>query len=370
MRYLSFLALALLFTACKVKFAEVDGLAINAVLDGAAGQVIALDEPNGSSGQFRQISSMTAEKDRFQLAVPGGVEPGLYRLRVGAERMNLLLQGSEAVVLTGRADEVSDYGLTIVGSDGSAELGRVMQQLNAAEELRLSLLTEVINGINDPRVAAFVATKYLKRVDPTYSVPLYQQVRDAMTSDMALYNELIADLSKGESELRRRQASNGGIRVGMEAPDIELYSPDSTLYKLSDLRGQVVLLDFWASWCGPCRRENPNVVDVYNRYKDQGFTVYSVSLDGLDPRRSGNLNAEQRARQTDSHRQRWVSAIEADGLTWPSHVSELQKWSSTAAQTYGVRGIPKTFLIDRDGNIAAVNLRGAEAIEQALQRVL
>ncbi|MEM8583906.1 MAG: TlpA disulfide reductase family protein [Bacteroidota bacterium] len=368
MRYLSFVLVVLLITACKVTFPDVDGLAINGVLDGAAGQVIAIDKPSGS-GQYQQINSITADKDRFQLAVPGGVEPGLYRLRVGAERMNLLLQGSEAIVLTGDVDEVSDYGITIVGSDGTTELGRVMQQIKATEELRLSLLTETINGISDPRVSAFVATKYLKQVDPTYSVPLYQQIRDAMNPDMALYNELIADLSRGESELRRRQTA-GGIRVGMAAPDIELYSPDSTLFKLSDLQGQVVLLDFWASWCGPCRRENPNVVDVYNRYKDRGFTVYSVSLDGLDPRRSGGLTAEQRERQTDSHRQRWVSAIEADGLAWPTHVSELRKWNSEAAQTYGVRGIPKTFLIDREGRIAAVNLRGAEAIEQALQRVL
>ncbi|MEM6395526.1 MAG: TlpA disulfide reductase family protein [Bacteroidota bacterium] len=368
MRYLSLFIVVLVFAACKVKFDEVDGLAINGVLDGAAGQVIALDRPTGS-GQFQQLSSITADKDRFQLAVPGVVEPGLYRLRVGAERMNLLLQGNEAVAIAGKAEKMGDYDVAISGSEGSAELGQVMQKLKAADQLTLSSLTEVINSINDPRVGAYVATKYLKRVDPELSVPLYQQVRDGMTPDMALYNDLLADLSKGESELRRRQSA-GGIRVGMQAPDIQLYSPDSTIYKLSDLRGKVVLLDFWASWCGPCRRENPNVVDVYNRYKDQGFTVYSVSLDGVDPRRSGNLSPEQLARQNEAQRDRWVAAIEKDGLAWPNHVSELKKWSSPTAQTYGVRGIPKTFLIDRDGNIAAVNLRGAEAIEEALKRVL
>jgi hypothetical protein len=112
------------------------------------------------------------------------------------------------------------------------------------------------------------------------------------------------------------------------------------------------------------------VVKVYDKYKDQGFTIFRVSLDGVDPRRAGGLTPEQLAQRNEGQKKRWVDAIAKDQLAWPYHVSELKKWSGLSSAEYGVTGIPKTFLIDREGNIAAVGLRGAASIEQALQRVL
>ena len=114
--------------------------------------------------------------------------------------------------------------------------------------------------------------------------------------------------------------------------------------KLSDLKGQIVLLDFWASWCGPCRSEMPNVVRAYDKYNDKGFTVFSVSLD--------------------SDKGRWLNAVQQDGMTWNYHVSELKKWDSEAAREYFVRGIPATFLIDENGIIVGKNLRGASLHEK------
>ena len=132
-----------------------------------------------------------------------------------------------------------------------------------------------------------------------------------------------------------------------------------------------MLLDFWASWCGPCRRENPSVVKVYNKYKSQGFEVFSVSLDGLDSRTKARYGSEEQInQQLASSTTRWKQAIAQDKLTWENHVSDLKKWDSAPAQTYGVSGIPRTFMIDREGKIAAVGLRGAASIEAELKKLL
>ena len=140
-----------------------------------------------------------------------------------------------------------------------------------------------------------------------------------------------------------------GINIGAIAPEINLKSPDGKLIALSSLKGKVVLLDFWASWCRPCRAENPNVVKLYNKYKDKGFTVYSVSLD--------------------QNKDKWLAAIAQDQLTWSNHVSELTGWKSSAGNKYGVSSIPKTFLIDAKGKIIAYDLRGND-LEKQLSEIL
>lgn len=138
------------------------------------------------------------------------------------------------------------------------------------------------------------------------------------------------------------------IPIGSQERDIALPNPEGDTLRLSDLKGQYVLLDFWASWCRPCRHENPNVVAAYKKYHDKGFTVFSVSLD--------------------SQKSRWKQAITQDGLVWPTHVSDLKGWKSSAAQLYHVRSIPHSFLIDKEGNIIANNLRG-EALQNKLKSI-
>lgn len=135
--------------------------------------------------------------------------------------------------------------------------------------------------------------------------------------------------------------------VGGEAPDFTMNDEEGNPKKLSDFRGQIVLVDFWASWCGPCRKENPNVVKMYNKYKEKGFEILSVSLD--------------------KDKNRWLNAIEKDKLTW-SHVSDLKGWKNEAALLYGVRSIPETILLDSEGKIIARKLRGP-MLEQKLAEI-
>lgn len=140
------------------------------------------------------------------------------------------------------------------------------------------------------------------------------------------------------------------MKVGMTAPDISLPGPDGKVHTLSKLRGKIVLIDFWASWCGPCRRANPHVVEMYKKYKSKGFEVFSVSLD------CPNGKAD------------WIAAIKQDGLLWDNHVSDLKFWDCEPAGLYGVRSIPKTFLLGKDGKIVAVDPR--DGLETELQKVL
>lgn len=137
------------------------------------------------------------------------------------------------------------------------------------------------------------------------------------------------------------------LAVGSQAPELALTDTEGNPIRLSNFKGKVVLIDFWASWCGPCRMENPNVVKVYKKYKDKGFEIFGVSLD--------------------KSKEAWVQAIKQDGLTW-KHGSELAFWNSTFVKTYDVQSIPATYLVDGEGKILAKNLRGA-SLEEKLQEI-
>jgi peroxiredoxin len=205
-------------------------------------------------------------------------------------------------------------------------LGEIQNPMDFKKELLL------IKNVVQER---FVKEKYLKEV-----VKLIEQAKQQEDYIFQQKNRVNEEQNKRE-EL--------GINIGALAPEISLKNPDGKLIALSSLKGKVVLLDFWASWCRPCRAENPNVVRLYNKYKNKGFTVYSVSLD--------------------QNKDKWLAAISQDKLTWSNHVSELTGWKSSAGNKYGVSSIPKTFLIDAKGKIIAYDLRGND-LEKKLSEIL
>jgi peroxiredoxin len=143
-------------------------------------------------------------------------------------------------------------------------------------------------------------------------------------------NKMIIQLKQQLNEMR-------ALSLGQVAPDFELPTPDGKMVKLSDLRGKYVMIDFWAAWCKPCREENPNVVRLYEEYKDKGFDIIGVSLDRT--------------------KEAWVEAIEQDGLTW-TQVSDLAYFNSAAATLYQIEAIPATYLLDPEGKIIGKDLRG------------
>ena len=231
--------------------------------------------------------------------------------------------------------------------------------------------TNVVNGAQ--QLVKAVVNKYQNEYNQT-DAAISSQIKQAISDNKddiatlmfldlfpkeqnaALHEEVIKALyKKYPNHLIVKERYNimnspaGKTGIGAMAPELAFPDPEGKIRKLSDLRGKVVLIDFWASWCGPCRRESPNVRNVYQKYHDQGFEVFSVSLD-----RDGNS---------------WKKAIKDDQLVWPNHVSDLKYWSSEAAAIYGVRSIPAMFLLDREGRIVAKDLRGA-ALENAVREMI
>ena len=159
-------------------------------------------------------------------------------------------------------------------------------------------------------------------------------------------------IAKMEAQIKQQEAAAAKasqVTESKEAQEIVMKNVAGKDMKLSDLKGKIVLVDFWASWCKPCRAENPNVVRMYHQYKNKGFDIFSVSLD--------------------KNQAKWEQAIAKDGLVWKNHVSDLKGWQNAAAQAWGVSSIPATYLLDKDGIIIGQNLRGA-ALEAKLKEVL
>lgn len=307
---------------------------------------------------------------------------GFYRLRISnANFAMLVLDSAQKVVIKGDA---RDLGNTF-SAEGSPDtklfleynvMGQHQKRRTDSLEniFRTALITQKMDSLTADSLSKELQKPYETMI-AQYSDKVAQKIREntgSFASIMAIqqlrpenYMDVYKALDQGlqqkypnsdeiksfhamVQQTQMMVARAEATKVGNEAPELILPTPDNKELALSSLRGKVVLIDFWASWCGPCRKEMPNVKLVYQKYKDKGFEIYGVSLD--------------------KDRNAWLEAIEKDGLKWPQ-VSDLKFWQSEAAQTYAVQSIPHTVLIGKDGKILASGLRGAE-LESKLAEVL
>lgn len=294
--------------------------------------------------------SEVASDGSFAIPYDKQLESGLYRLRIGNKKAFIPIDGTESgIKINADLNTLDRYNFTVEGSPAATEaLGTIGKLVNRQiDAVGVQNEIRTYKSSMAGAMVSFLAMNNAQFIDFQKEVVGRLEAEHGTKPVVGEFKSWVTNL-----EQQKAAANAGPIAIGTDAPDISLSDPYGKTYTLSDLKGKVVLLDFWASWCGPCRRENPSVVKMYDKYNGQGFEVFSVSLD------------------RENQKQRWVDAINKDNLKWPYHVSDLKFWQSAPARVYGVRSIPRTFLIDREGKIAAVNMRGAHAIEAELKKIL
>lgn len=358
------------FQSCNSGAAlNIKGTVVKGKIANAGGLQIFLDQINYDNSNAVIAKAEIDNNGNFEIPVEDGLTNGIYRIRIGAKKAFLMFDGSEkTVTINGDLETFESYAFEVDGSATSKELCGFLKN-NSSATVNQQAIAEFVKNSSNPLMASFIMIRFL--ANSVDQLPLAKEVSDKLSTanpDSKYARDYKQLIEAQEAQIASMQA-NQLIQVGLPAPDINLETPDGKKYALSDLKGKIVLLDFWASWCGPCRKANPHVVETYKKYKDKGFTVYSVSLDGINPQMRNRFKTEEEiAAQLETAKKKWVDAIEKDGLVWDAHVSDLKHWNSIAAQTYGVRSIPQTFLIDRDGKISAINPRNN--LEEAILKIL
>lgn len=332
-------------------------------------------EKYGDGGVFELVKSVELQGTSFEISI-NIQQPEFYQIHyLGQKDIPLVLTGEEKEVQIIFDHQKNNIAHQIKGSKDSeyyAELNQIFAQMRLKKsqlETKYQENQDKDENFKNEIIEEFKSSQ-LKNVENLKK--FITKIEPSLVC-IAAANALVADehyafLKKMGEKCQKKYPNSHYIKnfvsklkeigdnlekskhlaIGQPAPEIKLPDTNGKNIQLSSLKGKIVLIDFWASWCGPCRAENPNVVKLYDKYKNKGFEILGVSLDR-------DKNA-------------WLNAIEKDKLTW-LHISDLQFWQSIAAKTYQIQAIPATYLVDKQGTIIAKNLRGEE-LANKLKEVL
>lgn len=371
MRKIFLAGLVVLLAACE---GENEGYRISGTVQNAAdGQKVIVSELNESNTQAIHIDTATVKDGRFELDLPEKEKPTISFLTIEGTRGNVVyIADNTPIEFRVYPDSIYSSGIS-GGKDNevlSAYLKNVRKVSNEMGDHRSAMREAMINRDSASLINLQAVQEKAFEEDRQTKVELIESNPNSIVSVMIL-QDMLNSTAYSSSELRELYENlNPEIKqsplakmvknsldkmskteIGSKAPAFSAPTPQGDELALNDVLGKVTLVDFWASWCKPCRVENPNIVDVYNKYHDEGFNIIQVSLD--------------RPGQKD----RWVQAIEDDNLGEWNHVSNLMFWQEPIAVEYGVRAIPAAFLLDENGKIIAKDLRG-EALGKKVGEVL
>ena len=276
-------------------------------------------------------------------------QPGFFILENGTTTLNYEMGNLKSLTVKGGAEQevynsflnacrptfqqMDSLGqIAMANEDNTALLQELQQVFYTLDNSLKAQQLDFINKHKSNIGTAFIAVNYLnEKMDKTYTEVdnLYQSLDEKVKK--SYYGKKLVEMA---NQMK-------GTSIGQPAPAFTLNDVNGKPVDLASFKGKITLIDFWASWCGPCRGENPNVVAAHNKYKAKGFDILGVSLD--------------------EDKDKWLQAIEKDGLTW-TQVSDLKGWQSVAAEMYGIQSIPTNYLIDKEGKIIGKNLRGEELI--------
>ena len=377
-----FVLVVLVLVSCKEK--ESKSFTVSGVLHNAPSKVVYIEESDITTGKKTIKDSSTIGADgKFSVSL-NAPKDAVYNLLLQNDVAQFVTIINDAPKINVEADfsKRSDF-YTVTGSNASKSIQEYLAKITGMQKERVTMYYQIdsikrINGDSALVQNLNAQEKQISKDEKTYTQQIVQQ---ATNSSLALFilstyqgmardpnfrvngftdTEVVALLSDVLNKFPERK-DIAGIRnsvesaipktiwVGKQAPEISLPDPEGRTVKLSSFRGKYVLVDFWASWCGPCRNENPNVVQAFNQFKNKNFTILGVSLD--------------RPGQKES----WLRAIKEDNLTW-THISDLKYWQSDVVAIYQVGSIPFNVLVDPDGKVVAENLRG-NALEQKLHEL-
>jgi peroxiredoxin len=370
MKNLVMIAMAAIFFACNPS--KEDGTVVQGTLTNAAEKMVYLEKFENQ--MIVKMDSVKILPDgKFKLKAMG-LKLDFYRLAIYPDQFAYLITDStENISITGdgaslmksakisgsvNTELMRELDMKIIAMEGEmdsiARSASANPQDTSGRGAAFKIFTEkkenytkFLRGFIDQHPSSPANLNALSKLSMKDDFEYFKKVRDGLKSSNIGNPQYVEYLDKQIVGYESQMAVENALAPGNMAPELTLNTPEGATVSLSSLKGKIVMIDFWASWCKPCRQENPNVVKIYNKYKNSGFEILGVSLD--------------------ENKDKWVDAIKQDALPWP-HISDLKGWQSAAAQVYGIQSIPFTVLVDKDGKIIDKNLRG-ELLENKLKEI-